>query len=676
MDIPALIDWSIIGVVLIFLTYLAVQTRKYNTSVSSFLVANRCAGRYLIAVAAGEAAWGAITVLFYWQNFSKTGWSMSYWSAINIPIGMFIAISGWIIYRYRQTRAMTLAQFFEIRYSRKFRIFAGFMAWFSGVLNFGIFPAVAGRFFISWLDIPSHHFQIGSFDIDLTLAVIMAVLLGLALFFTFIGGQIAVIVTDFWQGVICSFVFLAVVILIFFVVGWDRLSEGLVIGSEPGKSLYDPFDISAKKDFGWSYFAIVWFFILYRRMSYQGISGYQASALTPHESKMGAIFSSWRTMFIVSGLTLIPCAALTIMNLPEYSEKAASATAYLNTVFPGEDMEMIRDQLKVPTTLRQILPVGMTGLFAVTILGFFISTNNSVMHSFGSILVQDVICPLRKKEFSQKQHLKILRISIMFIAVFGYFFSLLYKQEDYIFMFLQATGAIFVGGAGAAIIGGLYWKKGTTSAAWTAMIVGAIIAGGSVILRQVWDNFPYLIERWGDDFPINGQKMAFIGSVLASGSYVLVSLIQNKKPINMDKLLHRGEYSVDEDQKALKERGVDQKPIGKFWKFIGINKECSKSDRFVFLLLWSYNMYVLARFLVLSILWAVGVMRGEIWLRYWKYFVFEYFFIGLVFGVWVTIGGMFDLKKMYAKLRERTQEVDETDDGRVRQQEHLAEKED
>lgn len=167
------------------LTWVAVMTRKYTNSVSSFLVANRCAGRYLIAVAAGEASWGAITVLFYWQNFAKTGWSMAYWSAINIPIGIFIAIVGWVVYRYRQTRAMTLAQFFEMRYSRKFRIFAGFMAWFSGVLNFGIFPAVAGRFFISWLNIPTHHVQLGGFDINMTLALVMAVLLGIALFFTF-----------------------------------------------------------------------------------------------------------------------------------------------------------------------------------------------------------------------------------------------------------------------------------------------------------------------------------------------------------------------------------------------------------------------------------------------------------------------------------------------------------
>lgn len=676
MEISTITDWSIIGIILIFITVLALRTRKYANSVSSFLVADRCAGRYLIAVAQGEAAWGAITVLMMWQNFSQTGWSQAYWAAINIPLGMFIAISGWVIYRFRETRAMTLAQFFEMRYSRGFRIFAGIMACVSGVINFGIFPAVAGRFFISWLEIPNFHIQLGIFDINMTLAAVMAVLLGLALFFTFIGGQVAVIVTDFWQGVIASIVFLTVVIVILAVLGWDKLSDGLIAASEPGKSLYDPFDIGAKKDYGWTYFAIVWFFLIYRRMSYQGHQQYKGSALTPHESKMGVIFGNWRTMLLTMGLTLIPCAALTIMNLPEYSDKAVIAGDYLNNAFPGDDMEKIRHQFMVPTALKQILPMGVTGLFAAAILGFFISTNNSVMHSFGSIFVQDVLCPLKKKPFTQKQHLKILKISIFCVAIFGFTFSLLYPQRDFIFMFLQVTAAIFGGGAGAAIIGGLYWKRGTTAGAWTGMIVGAIMASGSIVLRQAWPNIDWLVQRWGDSFPINGQKMAFISAMSAVLSYVIVSLIQWKKPINMDKLLHRGEYEVEEDRKTMEEVRGDVKPITRFWKFIGINKDCSKLDRFIFILLWSYNMYIIARFIVLFVLWSMGIMRGQTWLKYWHYFIFEYFVIGLGFTIWVTTGGIIDLKKMYKRLDIRAKQASEADDGRVKEEEHLAEKED
>lgn len=145
-----IVDFSIIGVFIVFITYIAVRPRKYVRSVADFLVANRCAGRYLICVAEGEAAMGAISVIYFWENYLNAGWTMNFWNAVSVPVMLLVTVTGWIVYRFRATRAMTLAQFFEMRYSKKFRIFTGIVCWASGVLNLGIFPGVAARFFISW----------------------------------------------------------------------------------------------------------------------------------------------------------------------------------------------------------------------------------------------------------------------------------------------------------------------------------------------------------------------------------------------------------------------------------------------------------------------------------------------------------------------------------------------
>ena len=176
-----------------FITYAAVNTRKYTKSVADFLAANRCAGKYLLGIAEAEAVMGAITVITAFEMWPETGFTASFWVTLTIPVGLVLTLSGFVYYRYRQTRAMTIAQFFETRYSRKFRIFAGILAaWASGLINFAVFPVVGARFFVSFCGFENHFIACGPLSINLTLAAVMLVLIGFALLFTLMGGQIAV----------------------------------------------------------------------------------------------------------------------------------------------------------------------------------------------------------------------------------------------------------------------------------------------------------------------------------------------------------------------------------------------------------------------------------------------------------------------------------------------------
>jgi SSS family solute:Na+ symporter len=84
-----------------------------------------------------------------------------------------------VVYRYRETRAMTLAQFFEMRYSRSFRVFAGLVAFIAGVLNYALFPAVSGRFFMYYCNWPDY-IAIGGVQLSV-FGLLMAFFLGLAL---------------------------------------------------------------------------------------------------------------------------------------------------------------------------------------------------------------------------------------------------------------------------------------------------------------------------------------------------------------------------------------------------------------------------------------------------------------------------------------------------------------
>ena len=140
-----LVDWGILIGLLILMTWAAHYTKRYTRSVADFLVANRCAGRYILGVSDSMAGIGAITIVAWFEAYYNAGFSLGWWFLAYAFVMLVVSLSGWVQYRYRQTRAMTLAQFLEMRYSKRFRVFAGLTAFVSGSVNFGIFPAVAGE---------------------------------------------------------------------------------------------------------------------------------------------------------------------------------------------------------------------------------------------------------------------------------------------------------------------------------------------------------------------------------------------------------------------------------------------------------------------------------------------------------------------------------------------------
>jgi len=654
------IDWSIVIGSMIFLTFTALTTKKHTKSVADFLAANRCAGRYLLGIAQGEAAIGAISVIALFEVFYQVGFVRDFWGGLSAPLGMFIALSGWVIYRFRKTRAMTIAQFFEVRYSRKFRIFAGILGAGAGILNFGLFPAIGARFFINFCGITTYVTHIGPLNIDITLATVMLILLGIGLFFTFTGGQIAILVTDFWQGLFASLIFAATVAFLWFKFPWSQISEALIIASTPGKSLLDPFDMGGQEDFNIFFFAITWFFALYSCMAWQGTQAFNCSAITAHEAKMSRIVGGIRYKTISLGLLLIPLAALTYMNHPDFTDGANMVRAELQRAFPNN--EVLQKQMVVPVAMTHFIPKWLLGGFTAAMLGFFISNCNTYMHSWGSMIVQDVICPLRKKPLATKQHLRYLVLSITGVAVFAFFFSLLFPLKDYIWMFLSLTGAIYLGGAGSVIIGGLYWKRGTTAAAWAAMIAGVTLSVLSIVLKTFWEYVPFLVE-WKPKFPFNGQVMAFWCSIIAIVAYITVSLFGKRSEANMDMILYRGKYAIEEENKEL-EAHADHRKIGRFWKMIGVNShEFSKVDKGLFLYTVIWACWQIGGLFVLIVLHMCGLMSNSRWLLWWRIQIYTILTVACVGVTWINIGGLFDLRKMYKRLTSLKR--DDIDDGRV-----------
>src|SRR5882762_6068974 len=135
-----LIDWLIVIVPVSIVAGIALYTRRFLRSVADYMAGGRNAGRFLLCTARAEMGAGAVGFVSNFEVSNRAGFSINWWMQLSVPVALIVAISGFVIYRYRQTRALTLAQFFEMRYSRKFRLFTGALAFIAGLLNFGVIP--------------------------------------------------------------------------------------------------------------------------------------------------------------------------------------------------------------------------------------------------------------------------------------------------------------------------------------------------------------------------------------------------------------------------------------------------------------------------------------------------------------------------------------------------------
>ncbi|MDD2710576.1 MAG: hypothetical protein PHV34_21565 [Verrucomicrobiae bacterium] len=481
------IDWLVVAIPFIIVTIISWSTKRYVKSVADFMAASRCAGRYLVCNASGEAAFGAVSAVALFEMYYRAGFTMTWWGYMLVPVSLILTLTGYAIYRYRETRVMTLAQYFEIRYSKRFRVLAGIVAFISGVLNFGIFPCVAARFFVNYCGMPQNLHLFG--HLLPTYIVVMAVGISLALFYTLLGGQLTIMISDCLEGLMSGIFYVVIAIALLCIFNWPEILTSMATAPK-GQSMLNPYDTDRAPDFNFWYVAIGLFGAFYSCLSWQGGHAFRASAANAHEAKMGNILGAWRGVARGVMLLLLGICAYTYLNHPDFAQGAAQANEALKTI----ENPQVQNQMRSPVAISHMLPIGIKGMFCAIIFFHMLACDGSYMHSWGSIFIQDVILPFRKKPFSPRQHIRLLRWCIAGVGVYAFIFGWLYQPTEYILMFFAITGAIF-SGAGAAIIGGLYWRKGTTAGAWCAMIAGSGLAVSGMTIQQIpFDHLKIQIE--------------------------------------------------------------------------------------------------------------------------------------------------------------------------------------
>ena len=343
--------------------------------------------------------------------------------------------------------------------------------------------------------------------------------------------------------------------------------------------------------------------------------------------------------------------------------------------------------------LRHLLPVGMMGLFGLLMVMVMLATDDSRTFNSSATIVQDVVMPLRKTPLTPEQHLRWLRWSSLWVSVFFFICSLFFVNVDYINMYLTIVGAIWVGGAGPVMIFGLYSRFGNTVGAYAALFVGSGLSVGGILLQRYWAQavYPFIVRMgwapaighffdavtshfspyvvWTMDpvkFPINSYEIPFICLVCGVLAYVVGSLLTHRKPYNLERMLHRGKYSIDGARPVGKEgtRWTWRTAMG---KLIGITPEFTPGDKViswsVFLFTFGYQIGLC--FIVVLIWNLISPWPIEWWSHY--FFVTSLCMagvVGVVSTVWFLIGGIMDTRRLFKDLKARVDNP--LDDGRVK----------
>ncbi len=376
----------------------------------------------------------------------------------------------------------------------------------------------------------------------------------------------------------------------------------------------------------------------------------------------------------------------------------------------AQKVRTLYGQMMMPVTLRQILPTGVIGLFALLMLMLLISTDDSRIFNASSTWVQDVILPFYKKAPTSKQHIALLRWSSVAVALFFFVVAVFFSQLDYINMFTQIMCAVWLGGGGTVMIFGLYSRFGNIVGAWCSIFFGCGFSLLGLILQRTWSAhvIPVLashgwtegvfrffaklaspfnpwvdwsfgfnsgestleqaLQLFREKFFMNSTEIYGISMVLSVAAYCLGSWIALKcgwcKMYNLDKLLHRGEYA-DEAEKARMALAKAKK-VSIFSRIIGIDNEYTPGDKII---AWSVFIYSIGYRLFLAFICVIFWNSISPWPKAWwgKYYFVTSLIIPMIVGcistVWFLWGGIKDGIQLFRDLDKRV--IDANDNGFV-----------
>jgi SSS family solute:Na+ symporter len=440
-----LLDGSIVGLYLIVTMAAGLMMRKYVGKVEHFLVAGREMDVYLGIASLAATEFGIVTCMYTAQNGYEKGFAGATPGILQALAMLLVGLTGFCIKPLRDSGVITIPELIDKKFGPRIRWAAGVVIVLGGLLNMGVFLRTGGQFLV----------EVSGLDVRYLEIMMTALLLGVAVY-TILGGMLSVLVTDFLQFVVMSAGLIAVTLLILANVGWERLVSA--VETHYGAGGFNPF---LNSTMGWQY-------VLFNALlNFAAVLTWQttvARVLAAKDTETGRKVYT-RTSFFFVCRFLIP---------------GLWGIAALATLGP------VNNTLEaMPRYLGMTVPAGLMGLLIAAMLAADMSTDSSYMLTWGSVIYNDILAPLRRKPWPEKRGLRWNRMIVAGIGVFLLLYGLWYPLKGDLWTYLGVTGTIYLASISVLLVACCYWKRANSWGAAASIIVSAVIPVTYLVIEQI-----------------------------------------------------------------------------------------------------------------------------------------------------------------------------------------------
>ncbi|HUF11288.1 MAG TPA: sodium:solute symporter family protein [Rhodothermales bacterium] len=467
-------DWGIVAIYIASIGYIGIHVNRYIHNVADYMVGGRASRWALNTASYVGTELGLVTVMYAAMDGFSRGFAFLIMPLIGMVATFYVGQSGLVINRLREMELLTLPEFFQKRFGKEVRVTAGIIMALSGILNMGLFPKM-GAVFVTYVTGLA-----ATPNAETVVNIVMTGLIILVLVYTVMGGMVAVIITDYMQFVLLSLGLLTAlgITLMADGSGWTDMVGSMV--SAKGVAGFNPVHANS---YGWAF--VLWMVVTGMAVGFTwGTTVSRAlTAESPRVAQKTYMFGA-PGMFVRMAIP----ALIAIGAFAHFSGDPEFAAYF----FPsGVSEAPAHPAQAMPLFLGKLLPVGLLGIVVAGLLAAFMSTHDSYFLCWASVISRDVISPLKGRPMSDREEILNTRIIIVLIGIFLLVWGLWYDLPESVWTYMAITGTIYVTGAASAIVGGIYWKRASSTGAMAALLGGLLSVAG-LFLEPIQEVLPWL----------------------------------------------------------------------------------------------------------------------------------------------------------------------------------------